>query len=209
MLDLTKQEKALFKKLDTPKKIQDFLETLPINFEEDGETCRSPRTVLQKKKAHCAEGALLAAAILSFHGEPALLMDLKVSPSNLKDFDHVVTLFKRHGHWGAISKTNHAVLRYREPVYKTPRELAMSYFHEYFLNDGTKTLRSFSRPFNLAKYNKKNWITSEHDLYYIIEALDESPHEQILTKKMVTGLRKADQVEIKAGKLVSWNKGSH
>ncbi len=209
VFNLSKSEEQLFKRLHSPAKIQDFLETLPINFEEDGETCRSPREVLKKKKAHCAEGALFAAAVLAYHDQPALLMDLKVSPNNHKDFDHVVALFKRHGRWGAISKTNHAVLRYREPVYKTVRELAMSYFHEYFLDNGNKTLRSFSRPFNLAKYNKKNWVTSEHDLYYIIEALDDSPHEQILTKKMATELRKADRVEIEAGKITTWKQGRH
>src|ERR1700733_9427348 len=131
-------EKTL-KKLSTPAKIQDFLNSLPFNFEKKGETCRSPKASIEADTAHCFEGALIAAAALSLRGQKPLLLDLKASG---KDMDHVVALFKRDGKWGAISKTNHAVLRYREPVYASVRELAMSYFHEYFLPSGVKTLRS-------------------------------------------------------------------
>src|SRR5690606_22648808 len=135
----TKDELKIIKKLNTPSKIQDFLNSLEINIEEDGDTSYSPRTVLKKRKAHCVEGAVLAAAILRFHGQKPLILDLETSND---DFDHVIALFNKNGYWGAISKTNHAVLRYREPVYKTIRELVMSYFHEYFLNkNGKKTLR--------------------------------------------------------------------
>jgi hypothetical protein len=134
-----KKELKIFKKLDNPKKIQDFLEKIPVNFRK---TLRSPMMVLRKNNAHCLEGALLAASVLAFHGEKPLLLDLR---ANDRDFDHVVALFKRNNCWGAISKTNHAVLRYREPVYKNIRELAMSYFHEYFDDNGKKKFAGIFR----------------------------------------------------------------
>jgi hypothetical protein len=133
--NLTKEEKRVFEKLNTPQKIQDFLETFPINFEEKGETLHSPRNILKNKKAHCFEGALFASAVLLYHKKETLLLDLQTT---LNDEAHVVTLFKQNGKWGAISKTNHASLRYRDPVYQTVRELVMSYFHEYFKNTGEK-----------------------------------------------------------------------
>lgn len=196
----TKIESNLLKKLNSPKKIQDFLNSISFNFEKSGETIMSPRNVLKEKKAHCLEGALLAAAAFWVNGEKPLLMDIKTTAD---DFEHVVALFKKFGRWGAISKTNHVVLRYREPVYKTPRELAMSYFHEYFLQSGKKTMRSFSKPFNLSKLGDY-WLTSEEDLWEISEKLDKVPHENILSKEMVQFLRKADKIEIKAGGLTEW-----
>ena len=137
-------EERVFKKHSTPAKIQDYINSIPINYEKSGETCMSPRLVLEKRLAHCMEGAMLAAAILEYHGHKPLVMDLRTIKPH--DNDHVVALFKERGKWGAISKTNHAVLRYREPVYLTVRELAMSYFHEYFLDNGLKTLREYSVP---------------------------------------------------------------
>src|SRR3989344_5895747 len=128
---LTRTELVALRRLRTPQKIQDFLNTLPANFELRGETYRSPRGVLRDRTAHCFEGALLAAAAFLVNGEPLLLLDLKTA-ADVQDTDHVVALFRRRGRWGSVSKTNHAVLRYREPVYRTVRELALSYFHEYF-----------------------------------------------------------------------------
>src|SRR3989344_2861448 len=197
---LSKEEIGIFRKLDKPKKIQDFLEILAINFDYKKDTCMSPRLALRKKKAHCIEGAFLAAAIQLFHGQKPLLLDLK---SVERDFDHVVALFSRNGKWGAFSKTNHAVLRYREPVYRDVRELAMSFFHEYFLDDGKKTMRSFSAPFNLLRFGL-NWITSEKSLWYIADALDECRHYAILNKKGIASLRRADAIEVQAGKLTQW-----
>jgi len=202
MNKLSDDEKKLFSRLSSPAKIQDFLNTIPFNFEPNGETCSSPRVTLERNSAHCLEGALLAAAILWYHKEKPLLLDLT---STAKDFDHVVTLFKKDGFWGAISKTNHAVLRYREPVYKTIRELALSYFHEYFLDDGTKTMRTVSKPFNLKQFGK-GWITSTENLWDIGAALHDSPHDPLLTKAQENNLRKADQVEIEAGKIVEFKK---
>lgn len=195
------KELGVLKKLSSPQKIQDFLNNLPINFEEHGDTAMSPREVLKKKKAHCMEGALLAATALWYHGQKPLLLDL-VTTKN--DDDHVVTLFKQNGCWGAISKTNHAVLRYREPVYKTVRELAMSYFHEYFKDSGQKTFRKYSIPFDLSKIKDKSWLTSGEDLWEINNLLEASKHYSILSRTQIKTLRKAEPIEIEAGKILEW-----
>ena len=136
------------RELSTPRRVQDFLGGIPINHERRGETCSSPAVTLRRGSAHCMEGALVAALALWMHGEPPLIMDLKTTDD---DVDHLVALVRVDGFWGGITKTNHAVLRYREPVYQSVRELAMSYFHEYFLDDGRKTLRQYSTPFDLSK----------------------------------------------------------
>lgn len=173
MLGLTASEERVLRRLDTPQKIQDFLDRLPINFEKRGETHYSPRRVLRERKAHCIEGALLAAAALWLHGEKPLLLDLK---TKLFDDEHVVALFRRNGWWGAISKTNHAVVRYRDPIYRTVRELALSYYHEYFRDsDGRKTLVSYSRPFNLRTLGD-GWVTAEEDLWHLDDVLNAVPH---------------------------------
>lgn len=199
---LSERELAIFKKLNTPRKIQDFVEGVPINFDKGKDTLMSPRRILEEGKAHCIEGALFAAAVLWFHGHKPLLLDLQAT---YDDYDHVVALFCHNGLWGAISKTNHAVLRYREPVYRTVRELALSYFHEYFDDRGKKNLRNYSRPFNLARFGT-TWIAADKDLWHIAEALDNSPHYSILTKSMIASLRRADKTEIEAGKVVQYKK---
>jgi len=200
------KELAVLRKLRTPAAIQDFLNRMSFNFEEGGETYRSPVMVLKAKKAHCMEGAMLAATALWLHGQPPLLLDLKTTQ---KDVDHVVALFKEGVRWGAISKTNHAVLRYRDPVYRDPRELAMSYFNEYFLDSGVKTMRSYSAPFDILRCraaHSDEWLTSRDDLAGIAEALDFSPHFQILKKGVDRNLRLADQSEIEAGKIVEYKR---
>lgn len=202
MLLFTKKETILLKKLNTPAKVQDFLNKLHFNFEEKGETLKSPLFTLRARKAHCFEGALLGAYILSIHGFTPYLMHLKATKG---DYDHVVVPFKIGHFWGALGKTNHAVLRYREPVYKNIRELAISYFHEYFLDDGKKTLRQYSALLNLNTL-KKNWTTSKVDLWYIDKKLDKVKHYDIIRKSYIKKLRKADKVEIKAGKIVEWKK---
>jgi hypothetical protein len=205
MFGLEKKELEILRSLNTPAKIQDFLNKMEINFEEDGvDTCKSPRVVLKEKKCHCIEGAILAALALRLNNHPPLLVDLTAAK---KDFDHVITVFKKHGKWGAISKTNHAVLRYREPVYNSIRELVMSYFHEYFMDNGKKTLRSFSLPVDLSKFDKLGWMTSKEDIWYIPEHLAKVKHFKILTRKHISGLRKADEIEVKAGKLIEWKSG--
>jgi hypothetical protein len=198
MFGLDRTESRILRRLNTPVRIQDFLETVPYSFDDGEDMLRSPRRVLRERSAHCIEGALLAAAALWVNGQRPLLLDVRAVP---EDLDHVVTLFRAHGCWGAISKTNHAVLRYREPVYRTVRELAMSYFHEYFLDDGRKTMIDHSDPFDIGRRFGHAWLTAEDDLWHIAEALDRSRHRPVLGTAQRKGLRPADPVEIAAGKL--------
>jgi hypothetical protein len=203
MFGLTEKESAIFRKLATPAKIQDFLDSLPRNCEKQGDTCMSPRRVLREKKMHCIEGALLAATALWLNGEKPLVMDFRALD---EDYDHVVALYRINGYWGAISKTNHVGLRFRDPVYKTIRELAMSYFHEY-LHDRThrKTLRSYSGPVNLKRFGKK-WITAEEDLFELAQKIDEAPHFPVAPKKNIRRLRPTDRMERQANRLLEWSK---
>ncbi|HUC31481.1 MAG TPA: hypothetical protein VMR99_02205 [Candidatus Paceibacterota bacterium] len=196
------KEFSVFKTLRTPAAIQDYVNGLKMNFTGRRHTYASPLVVLETGKAHCMEGAMLAAAALWYQGQQPLLLDLKTTDA---DEDHVVALFKEGNRWGAISKTNHAVLRYRDPVYKDPRELAMSYFNEYFLDSGAKTMRSYSAPFDMLKFGEE-WLTTRGDLTPIAEALDFSRHFQILKKDDVRDLRRAEPIEIKAGKIVQQKK---
>lgn len=198
---LTPQERRQFARLDTPQRIQDFLDRLPANFEPDGDTHMSPRRVLKARVAHCTEGAILAAACLVFHGHDACLMDLRSLPA---DQDHVVTLFKQRGLWGAISKTNHAVLRWRDPIYRSPRELAMSYAHEYYLKNGRKSLIAFSKPFRLTRYAPARWVTAEDNLDWLIIALDDSPHIPLAPKAALQRQRRATAFERKVTDQPEW-----
>lgn len=201
MYRFTKKKLAVLRKLNTPWKIQDYLEKLPINFEKKGETIMSPRRVLAEKKAHCFEGALFAAAAFWVNDQKPLIMDLYTTDDDLY---HVIAPFKYRGLWGAISKTNHPVLRYRDPVYKNIRELAMSYFHEYFLDNGRKTLRKYSEPLDLSKFKNKNWTVAEEDLWFIDDALDAQKHHEIVSSKLSRILRKADPLERKASGMTQW-----
>ena len=202
---LSPPERTVFAALNSPKKIQDYLDTLPINFETAGETYMSPRRVIRNQTAHCFEGALLAAAAFSYHGQKPLLLDLVTIE---RDEDHVVALFRENGLWGAISKTNHPILRYRDPVYKSIRELAMSYFHEYLMDDGTKSLRRFSTAFDLRRYSPALWVTAEKDLFWLVEALDDSRHYDVAPRKVIAQLRKASRVEVQAINNTEWPKTS-
>lgn len=213
MSGFTTKEKLILRKLNTPAKVQDFLNGLPFNFEKHGETLKSPLFSIRRKTAHCFEGALLGAYILSLHGFTPYVMHLKTTKG---DYDHVVALFKVRGLWGALSKTNHAVLRYREPIYKSTRELALSYFHEYFLDNGKKTLRQYSALLDLNAFGKParphesgaggNWVTAEENLWFIDKKLDKIKHYDIVPKYHIKKLRKADKIEIQAGKIVEFKK---
>lgn len=198
MFGLSEAELKIFRKLKHPIKIQDFLDTLPINFEE---TYFSPRRVLRERKAHCLEGALFAAAALWLAGEEPLLLDLKTTDA---DEDHVVAVYQRGGRFGAVSKTNHVCLRFRDPIYKTIRELAASYFHEYFLNkNGAKTMRRYSRLFDLKKLGP-GWITAEKDLDELAAKLDFSRHYPLFPKANLKFFRPASALEREAGELTEW-----
>ncbi len=208
MFEFFKDELLEFKKLKTPALVQDFLNSIPFNFEIDGvDTVKSPLRVLRENNAHCIEGAILGAYILSLHGHPPLLLHLEAhKKGKLRDWDHVVVPFKIDGLWGALSKTNHAVLRYREPVYRDIRELVMSYFHEYFTDDGKKTLRRYSVPLNLGKTFDDTWHISQADLWGIDEELDKIKHFDIMSKQSIAKLRLADKIEREAGQIVEWKK---
>ena len=198
---LTPAERRLFARLDAPNKIQDFLDKTPANFEVDGDTVRSPRMMLKARMAHCAEAALFAAAALMFHGRQAWLMDLRALP---RDQDHVVTLFRERGLWGAISKTNHAILRWRDPIYQSARELAMSYAHEYCLPGGKKSLMEFSRPFSLTRYAPARWVIAESDLHWLMDALDDSPHLPVAPPQAMRARRRSAKIELRAQDVVEW-----
>lgn len=201
MNNFTKKELLFLRKHKTPALIQDYINTIPFNFETNGtDTVKSPLRTLRENNAHCMEGALLGAYMLSLQGHKPLLLHLK---STKNDFDHVVAPFQNNGLWGALSKTNHAVLRYREPVYKTIRELALSYFHEYFTDDGAKTLRQYSDVLCLNDF-EEGWECLEDDLWGVDEELDNITHYDIVPRSYVRSLRKADAIEREAGKIVEW-----
>jgi len=194
MFGLAKQEELVLKKLKTPLLIQDYLDQLPINFETNGDTHYSPRLVLRMRAAHCIEGALLAATALWLQGKTPLLLDLKTKHN---DDEHVVALFKDGIYWGAISKTNHAVLRYRDPIYRTVRELALSYFHEYYVaQTGEKTLVSYSKPFDLRTIGS-GWVTDEQHLWYLDDCLNNHPHYPLVPAKFSKKIRPASKFERK------------
>src|SRR5712671_6975905 len=172
--------------LKTPAGVQRFLDSLPYPL---ADTAWSPRQVLQKRTAHCLEGAIFGAAALRVLGFPPLLWDLEA----VNDTDHVLAIFKLRGCWGAVAKSNFSGCRYREPVYRSLRELAMSYFNIYFNLRGERTLRRYSRPVNLARFDSRNWMTTEKPIWFIAEYLCEIPHISLLTPAMEKNLTRVDR----------------
>lgn len=195
-IGLTGVETAVFRRLNTPEKIQDFLTGIPINFEPQGDTCQSARMALQNNSCHCIEAAFIAAAALLLHGQPALLMDFQAHG----DDDHVLALFRLGKHWGAISKSNSIWLRWRDPVYASPRELAMSYFHEY-VNEKHKTLRRVSKPFDIGRYEPGYWLTSQENCWAMAQEIDASPHVDLISKAQARKLKFRDSHEVRADTL--------
>jgi len=182
MQNLRPRELRLLRSLNTPPKIQRFLDELPYHH---AKTVWSPQRVLEERTAHCLEGAIFAAAALYVNGFPPLLMDLEA----VEDTDHVVALYRVRGHWGAIGQSGWSGLRYREPVHRTLRELAISYFDDYCNHRGERTLRAYStRPVDLRRFDSRKWITSRTDLWYIPEYLCDIHHTQILATWMIKRL---------------------
>ena len=202
MLGLSQGEFAVLRRLDSPERIQSFLYGLKQNFEPRGETCNSVRVVLRDRRAHCIEGATLAACAMWVHGEAPLLLDLQA----VHDFDHVVALFRRRGRWGAISKTNGIGLRWRDPVYASLRELAMSYFHEYYNKRDHKTLRTYSRPFDLRRLDPGIWATSEDGAWELIDALEATRHYPLVSGAQVRALTRRDPFERRAGVMLQYRR---
>ena len=185
-INLTREEKMFFDKLKTPFEIQLFLNSIKYNPDY---ITRSPRLVLHKKMANCFEGALFAAAVLRMLGHKPLIVDLMA----YNDDDHVIAIFKQNNLYGAVAKSNTTTLRFREPVYRSIRELVMSYFDFYFNTLGDKSLRSYSNPVNLARFDKYNWMTTEDDLEFIGDYLFAIKHNKILDAKSIRSLCPADK----------------
>jgi hypothetical protein len=190
------EELALFRTLSRPEKIQQFLdEGLNYNKEPGGPTCRSPRRVLRDRVAHCIEGALLAAAAFRMHGLPPVIVDLEA----VRDDDHLLAVFRHGRYWGAVGKSNYSGLRFREPVFRSLRELVMSYYPYYFNLDGEFSLRTYSRPVDLRRFDRINWMTAEDELWAISDYLYEIPHRRLLTPAQERKRRRADRRLFESG----------
>ena len=178
--------------LNTPAKIQKFVDSLTYQY---ADTAGSPQKVLRERKGHCLEGALIAAAALRVNGYPPLLMDLEA----VRDDDHVLAIYKERGLWGSIAKSNYAGLRFRAPVYRTLRELAMSYFENYFNLRGERTLRAYSVPINLARLDGQHWMTSEEDVWSVTDLLIDARHFDVIPDRVARSLPHLDRRSYEAG----------
>jgi hypothetical protein len=196
--DFAPSELRTLRALKTPDGIQKFLDDLPYNL---GYTARSPKKVLQDRTASCFEGGVFAAAALRVLGFPPLIFDLEAE----QDTDHVVAIFKMRAHWGAVAKSNFTGCRYREPVYRSLRELAMSYFNIYFNLRWERTLRRYSRPVNLTRFDRLNWMTTDKPIWFIAEHLCEIPHITLLTSTMKKNLTRLDPRSVR-GEMVGHRK---
>ncbi len=186
----------MLSKLDTPARVQEFLNR--IAYDPEAGTA-SPRRVLRERKANCFEGALFAAAAFRFHGRPPLVVDMR----SWNDDDHVLAVFRGNGAWGCVAKSNYTVLRFREPVYRTIRELMMSFFDVYFNPIGQKTLRAYSAPFDVSRFDGLDWMTTEEDISDIGDALDRARHYPVLTAAQIRTLHLTDPALVRAGLLGS------
>ena len=192
MSPFTPSELRKLKTLNTPVKIQSYLDSLPYHL---ADTAWSPRLVLRHGSAHCYEGALFAAAALRVNGFPPLILDIEA----VNDTDHVIAIFKQNSGWGAIACSNYPGGRYRAPIHRTLRELALSYFNDYFNNRRERTMRTYSRPVNLKKFDRREWMTSEAPVWFVAEHLLEIPHTRLLTAKMERALTRIDERSYRAG----------
>lgn len=190
---LTGSERRRLDRLSKPESIQEFLDGLPYSAEG---IYRCPLRVLHDGIAHCFDGAVFAAAALRLIGQPPLLIDLL---PNSRDDDHLIALFKRHGHWGAVAKSNFVGLRYREPIHRTLRELILSYFEQYYNIEGEKTLRSHTPPLNLSSFDRYHWMTEDKPLDLIADRLDDLRPIALLSRQMIAGLSHMDERSYRAG----------
>ena len=184
--------------LKTPARIQKFIDALPYQY---ANTALSPQSALRERKGHCLEGALLAAAALRLNGHPPLLMDLEA----VHDDDHVLAIYREGGLWGSIAKSNFAGLRFRAPVYRTLRELALSYFEHYYNLRGERTLRSYSVPVDLTRLDSQHWMTSEEDVWCVPEYLIAARHYPLFPDKVARALPRLDRRSFEAG-MHGWKK---
>src|SRR5207302_8623595 len=192
LCEFTPIELRQLRALKTPAGVQRFLDSLPYHL---ADTAWSPRQVLRERTAHCLEGAIFGAAALRVLGFPPLLWDLEA----VNDTDHVLAVYRVRGHWGAIAKSNFSGLRYREPVYRSLRELAMSYFESYYNPKREKTLRGYSRPVNLRRFDPIHWMTSEEDVWAVPEYLCTIAHTPLLAAQPAPRLSRVDDRLFAAG----------
>jgi len=185
-LGFTPAELRKLRSLKDPYGIQRYLDDLPYHL---ADTAWSPRRVLREGTAHCMEGAIFAAAALRANGHPPLIVDFEAE----HDTDHVLAVYRVKGHWGAVAKSNYTGCRYREPVYRSLRELAMSYFNIYFNLRRERTLRTFSRPVNLARFDDRQWMTTEEPIWFIVYHLLEIHHYKLLPPGMAKRLHRVDE----------------
>lgn len=195
MYGLTRGEIAQLRRLNTPEKIQAYLDGLAYNLEPHGDTVRSPRRVLRDRTAHCAEGAFLAAAAFRVNGRPPLVVDLEA----VRDDDHVLAVFRERGMWGSVATSKFAGLRFRSAVYRTIRELVLSYFDHYYNWDGERTLRAYSRPIDLSRFDRIGWMTAEEDLWEVNDHLVKAAHTRIAPAPATRGLPLLDRRSFEAG----------
>jgi hypothetical protein len=190
----TAAELRTLRALKTPAGIQRLIDRMPYHL---AGTSWSPRMVLRERTCHCLEGAIFGAAALRALGFPALVVDLEAE----NDTDHVIAVYNVRGHWGALAKSNYTGCRYREPVYRNIRELALSYFDVYFNLRGERTLRRYSKPVDLSRFDQLNWMTAEKSVWFIAEYLCEIPHFPLLKPWMEKSLTRLDQRSFDAGTL--------
>jgi hypothetical protein len=188
----TPKELRSLRRLKDPYGIQRFLYDLPYHLKN---TAWSPRLVLREKTAHCFEGAIFAAAALRANGYPPLIIDFEAT----RDTDHVLAVYQTDGCWGAIAKSNFSGLRYREPVYRSLRELALSYFEDYFNLLGERTLRRYSAPVNLKRFDYLSWMTTEKPIWFIAEYLTKIHHFPLISETQIKRLHRVDEHSLRAG----------
>jgi hypothetical protein len=195
---LTTIERAQLDALDTPRRIQDFLDGVVYEPEYFN---RSPLRVLREGRGHCLDGALFAAYALSRLGDPPLVVDLVQEPG--LDDDHVLAIFRRNGRLGALGKSNFTGLRYREPVYASVRELVMSYFEDYFNMNGIRTLRGYTAPIDLRRFDRLNWLWDDAGCDAIERSFKTVRRYALITPQMAAELVPLDAREFAAGTLGS------
>jgi hypothetical protein len=192
---LCPSERILLDGLNKPDRIQSYLNEVP--YSED-EFYRCPLRVLRDRKAHCFDGALFAAMVLRRFGHPSVILELI---PNARDDDHVLALYKYSGFWGAVAQSNFTGLRYREPVYRSLRELVMSYFEDFFNSLGEKTLVGYRGPINLKGFDPLNWMTSDAGLETLSNEMDRYCIHPVISPEMADNLALADERSLRAGLL--------
>ena len=195
----TPKELRKLRSMKNPYGIQKFLDNTSYHLED---TAWSPRRVLAEETAHCLEGAIFAAAALRANGHPPLLLDFEAE----NDTDHVIAIYREHGHWGAVAKSNFASCRWREPIHRTLRELALTFFNGYCNLRLERTLRRFSVPVNLKRFDRQNWMTHEKDVWFVPLHLQKMFHYPIVNRKQIANFRKPDPIEVRIGKITQWKK---